>query len=173
MRRIIVLFIAFTAVLLRITTKKAYAPTSFNSTHRPGDLLFSPVGRRESKYVGHVGIVTTDEHVIHSVPAGLVKDPLEHYYEKFMRRIDVYAPHELEVGHEAALYAESLYKQFPSALYKVNTGLGSTPEIQYCTKVVWQSFYYGAGINLGELPLTLKAVHPILLKRKNQLTKRH
>lgn len=66
----------------------------------PGDVLFSPVGKRESKYVGHIGIVTTDKKVLHSIPAGLMKDEPDAYKRKF-RKVAHYRPY--EEGHRDPL----------------------------------------------------------------------
>ncbi|WP_079480051.1 hypothetical protein [Halobacillus salinus] len=171
MRKFISILLAVTWIL-RLVSRKVLSPTLPNSTLNPGDLLFSPIGKRESKYIGHVGIVSTDQHIIHSIPSGLVKDTASLYYKKF-RRVHLYQPIQQQTGPLAAEYAEFLFQRYPKAVYKVNTRLGEDSYVQYCTKIVWQSYYYGAGVNLGNLSENMRAVHPVLLKRKSQLTKRN
>ncbi|MCA1023195.1 hypothetical protein [Halobacillus litoralis] len=127
----------------------------------PGDVLFSPVGKRESKYVGHIGIVTTDKKVLHSIPAGLMKDEPDAYKRKF-RKIAHYRPYEQGTGLRSAAFAEDLYHRHPEALYRIHAPLNGPCDIQYCTKIVWQS-YYAAGINLGALSEKARAVHPLRL----------
>lgn len=166
------LFLVIATWMIRFPFKKVQAPTLSHSTLDPGDLLFSPVGKRESKYVGHVGIVSVDQHIIHSTPSGLIKDSPPVYYRKF-NLIRVYQPIDHQTGEHAARYAESLYQKHPNALYSVNTRLDRNPEIQYCTKIVWQSYHYGADVNLGKLPVGSRAVHPVFLRKKGQLTKKN
>ncbi|MFG6148780.1 hypothetical protein [Halobacillus sp. B23F22_1] len=148
----------------------AYYPGT-NIKIKPGDLLFSPIGKSESKYVGHVGIVNHENKVVHSVPAGLVQDSVVNYCRKF-RSITVFAPNTPFLGIQAADYLRTLYKEHPKAVYKVFTPLGNSDEVQYCTKTVWQCYMYGADVNLGNLSKEARAIHPQLLKDKKNLTKK-
>ncbi|QHT46782.1 hypothetical protein M662_09855 [Bacillus sp. SB49] len=129
----------------------------------PGDLLFSPIGKKESFYIGHVGIVTGDNHVVHSVPAGIIRDPLPYYLQKF-RGIERYKPKQKDAGLRAAQYIDTHYPNHTPADYTIITTLGSRSHQQYCSKIVWQAYYYGAGINLGRQPKLAVAVHPQVLK---------
>ncbi|MFG6115896.1 YiiX/YebB-like N1pC/P60 family cysteine hydrolase [Halobacillus sp. MO56] len=141
-----------------------------NLTISPGDLLFSPIGQSESKYVGHVGIVNLHKEVIHSIPSGLMKDSISRYFQKF-RSISIYTPNEPEVGVKAADYLEELYRKYPTAAYRIMTPLGSKDHEQYCSKIVWQAYYYGAGVNLKNLSPSRKAIHPEWLKDSTFLTR--
>ncbi|MFZ0370032.1 MAG: hypothetical protein WAM07_10610 [Halobacillus sp.] len=134
----------------------------------PGDLLFTPIGKSESKYAGHVGIVNSRREVIHSIPSGLMKDPISRYFNKF-RSITIFSARDPETGMKACIYLDHLHTTYPKADYKVFTPLGYNDHEQYCTKIVWQSYYYGAGINLGRLSEHSLAIHPILLKDKRHL----
>ncbi|WP_173916381.1 YiiX/YebB-like N1pC/P60 family cysteine hydrolase [Halobacillus sp. Marseille-Q1614] len=136
----------------------------------PGDLLFSPIGKSESKYVGHVGIVTFQQEVVHSIPSGLVNDPIPHYFEKF-RSISVYSAKNSEAGAKAAEYVESILEEQRNSRYRVFTPLQVINQEQYCTKIVWQAYYYGSGINLGRLPKASRAIHPQLLKDRRHLNR--
>ncbi|WP_028785121.1 hypothetical protein [Thalassobacillus devorans] len=137
----------------------------------PGDLLFSPIGQSESKYVGHVGIVNQHKEVIHSIPSGLMKDNMDRYFQKF-RAISIYTPKEPEDGVMAADYLEGLYKKYPKAAYRIMTPLGTADHEQYCSKIVWQAYYYGAGVNLKNLSPSRKAIHPEWLKDSKFLTRK-
>ncbi|MGI8315253.1 hypothetical protein [Halobacillus mangrovi] len=157
--------------------KKVKAPTIHTNpdtypgtdiTIEPGDLLFSPLGKSESKYVGHVGMVNHAKKVVHSIPAGLVQDDVLSYYHKF-RSIKIYAPRVYSHGHLAATYLEKLYLDHKNAHYRIMTPIGSKTDEQYCTKIVWQSYYYGAGVNLGDFSQKAKAIHPELLKDRNYI----
>ncbi|GGF10059.1 hypothetical protein GCM10010954_05710 [Halobacillus andaensis] len=138
---------------------------------KPGDLLFSPIGKSESKYVGHVGIVNHEDKVVHSVPAGLIQDSVVNYCRKF-RSITVFAPKTPFLGIQAADYLKTLYEKHSRAAYRVFTPLGSSDEVQYCTKTVWQCYMYGADVNLGNLSKEAKAIHPQFLKDKKYLIKK-
>ncbi|WP_167360068.1 hypothetical protein [Halobacillus dabanensis] len=137
----------------------------------PGDLLFSPIGRKESRFVGHVGIVDTKKEVIHSVPAGIIKDSMERYFNKF-NKITLFSPLDQSLGQQAAQYAEKLLYDYPKAAYRIWTPLGDRDGEQYCTKIVWQSYRYGAGVNLGQLTNKAKAVHPQRLKDRRYITRK-
>ncbi|WP_431799229.1 hypothetical protein [Halobacillus andaensis] len=136
-----------------------------------GDLLFSPIGKSESKYVGHVGILDTNHKVTHSVPSGLIQDSVENYCKKF-RSITIYAPRRAEHGLKAASYLKNLNNKFPKADYKVFSSLAYSEGKQYCTKIVWLSYKKGAGINLGSLPDYAKAVHPRFIRDLSFLYKK-
>lgn len=171
MKKAFIFLLTIFATWLSLPSKKVYAPTKTRTHPSPGDLLFSPIGRQESRYVGHVGIVSTDGYVVHSIPSGLIKDPVDHYYRKF-RIVTVYQSDQTGSGKQAAAYVERLFQRYPHASYKMNTPLGKEDSAQYCTKLVWQSYYYGAGINLGHLSHKMRAVHPALLKKNRQLKKK-
>ena len=137
----------------------------------PGDLLFSPIGRKESRYVGHVGIVNTKKEVIHSVPAGIIQDTMHNYFHKF-NKITLFSPIDRNLGQKAAQYSEKLLNGYPKSAYRIWTPLGDRDCEQYCTKIVWQSYLYGAGVNLGHLTNKAKAIHPQRLKDTRYVTRR-
>ncbi|WP_082234074.1 YiiX/YebB-like N1pC/P60 family cysteine hydrolase [Halobacillus massiliensis] len=181
MKRFILLSAAaagFTAFFMR--PKKVVAPVksdeymtypNSNISITPGDLLFSPIGKSESKYVGHVGIVTEKNEVIHSVPSGIIKDCIEKYFQKF-RRVSIYSSKDPSHGVKAARYADSYWTKQYKSPYRVFTPLHSLSVEQYCSKLVWQAYFYGAGINLGSLPKISRAIHPQLLKDRKYLVKK-
>ncbi len=138
---------------------------------KPGDLLFTPIGKSESKYVGHVGIVNGENKVVHSVPSGLVTDSLDRYFRKF-RSISIYSPKDEKTGEDTAHYLESLVSKYPSAKYRIFTPLERIDHEQYCTKIVWQAYFYGAGVNLGGLSGKARGIHPKILKDKRNLVRK-
>ncbi|UOQ42872.1 hypothetical protein MUN89_12965 [Halobacillus salinarum] len=137
----------------------------------PGDLLFSPIGKRESKYVGHVGMVGSDKRVVHSIPSGLIKDEVPDYFKKF-RSITIFSPNNSEKAIEACTQLEILFGQHTNAVYRLFTSLNDNYHEQYCSKLVWLSYYNGAGINLGSFSGKVRAVHPALLKDRRFLVKK-
>ncbi|WP_226579087.1 hypothetical protein [Halobacillus litoralis] len=165
---------------LFLRPKKVKAPTIKTSNDlypgtdcaiMAGDLLFSPIGKSESKYVGHVGFVMDTNEVVHSIPSGLARDSISTYFKKF-RGITLYRPKSTQSGSIAALYMEDLFATYPKALYRVWTPLGTSDYEQYCTKLVWQAYYFGSNINLGHLPLSAKAVHPVRIKDRKYLKRK-
>ncbi|WP_027954332.1 hypothetical protein [Halobacillus kuroshimensis] len=166
MKKMFVLIVPiFLFILYR--PKRVHSCTFDPSEVLPGDVLFSPIGKRESKYVGHAGIVTTDKKVLHSIPSGLIKDEPDVYKRKF-RRVSHYRAHEKDTGLRSAAFAGYLHQRYPEALYRIHTPLNGPDDVQYCTKIVWQS-YYAAGVNLGSLPEKARAVHPLWLKDSKHL----
>lgn len=135
---------------------------------RPGDLLFSPLGKKESRYVGHVGMVSQDLKVVHSIPSGLIKDTVDGYFNKFTG-LTLYSAKEDVLSQKAATHLEKLFHTYPKAAYRIWTPLSMKDHEQYCTKIVWQSFYYGAGINLGAFNKAMRAIPPQLLRDKKHL----
>ncbi len=146
-----------------------YPGTDFEA--QPGDLLFTPIGKSESKFVGHVGMVNHNQEVVHSIPSGLVTDSLKEYFQKF-RLISVYSPIDKFAGIDAAHYLEALVEKHPTAQYRIFTPLDEEHHEQYCTKIVWQSYYYGAGINLGDFGGQAKGIHPEFLKDDRHLERK-
>ncbi|RDY68470.1 hypothetical protein DXT76_18150 [Halobacillus trueperi] len=176
----LLLFVSTVFLALIIKPKKVTAPVTQEHEHlypgtnlsiAPGDLLFSPIGKKESRYIGHVGIVTKDNKVIHSIPSGVVQDQMEAYFNKFSN-IRIYSPQDRKSGDEAADYVVKLQKKHPHAKYKIWTPISRINEEQYCTKIVWQSYYFGAGVNLGKISPHSKSVHPERLKDRRYLSKK-
>ncbi|MGR9050025.1 YiiX/YebB-like N1pC/P60 family cysteine hydrolase [Halobacillus faecis] len=176
----LLLFVTTVFFALIIKPKKVAAPAIQEHEHlypgtnlyiAPGDLLFSPIGKKESRYIGHVGIVTKNNKVIHSIPSGVIQDQMEAYFNKF-NNIRIYSALDSKSGEAAADYAGKLQKEHPRAAYKIWTPIGRNNEEQYCTKIVWQSYYLGAGINLGKISPHAKSVHPERLKDRRYLSKK-
>ncbi|MBM7553253.1 hypothetical protein [Thalassobacillus pellis] len=149
--------------------KSLYPGTSISI--QPGDLLFTPIGKSESKFVGHVGIVNLKHKVVHSIPAGIVEDQVSDYFRKF-RSISIFSPKVPIVGRNAAGYLEDLTEKYPRADYRILTPLGSVNHEQYCTKIVWQAYQFGAGVNLGHLRDQARAIHPEFLKDHRHLERK-
>ncbi|SIS58108.1 YiiX/YebB-like N1pC/P60 family cysteine hydrolase [Salimicrobium flavidum] len=169
MKKLITGIMTFLAVFLFIKPKKVLAPRSQPEV-KPGDLLFSPLGQKDSFYIGHVGIVTEDMSVIHSIPKGLKKDDVDHFFGKF-KRLSLYRSKSEEAGTRSAAFALHLYESNTKAPYRFFTKLKETDGEQYCTKLVWQAYYYGAGINLKKFPLYARAIHPEFVKDSRHLYK--
>lgn len=169
MKKIFIALFTFVPVFLFIKPKRVLAPR-LQPEVQPGDLLFSPIGEKDSFYIGHVGIVTEDMNVIHSIPKGLKKDEVDHFFRKF-KRLSLYRSKNEEAGAKAAAFAYRLYESNTKAPYRFFTKLKETDGEQYCTKLVWQAYYYGAGINLKNYPLYARAIHPEFVKDSRYLYK--
>ncbi|MRG85262.1 hypothetical protein [Salinibacillus xinjiangensis] len=76
-------------------------------------------------------------------------------------------------GSDAGFKAQELYSNYKYAAYDVWTPITGDYMEQYCTKFVWQSYYYGTGrvVNLGELSLTKYSVPPHWILDDYYLTK--
>ncbi|WP_347861656.1 YiiX/YebB-like N1pC/P60 family cysteine hydrolase [Salimicrobium sp. PL1-032A] len=169
MKKLITGFLTLSAALLFFRPTKVQAPRQRPDVF-PGDLLFSPLGERDSFYIGHVGIVTEDGHVIHSIPKGVKKDGVDRYFNKF-NHLTLYRPKNEQAGLQAAAYANRIYETNGQAPYRFFTTLEDKDGEQYCTKLVWQAYYFGAGVNLKNHSLMKKAIHPEFIKDRRFLSK--
>lgn len=113
---------------------------------KPGDILYSSKSFLVStKIVGHVGIVGPDYRIYHVNPAGAVagkRDTLATYRSRHDsgEKISVYRP--TSGGAGAANWASNNYE---SAINYdiINLSTLSKLSPNYCSKFIWQAFYYG------------------------------
>lgn len=127
-----------------------------NTPMRAGDVLYSSktLGS-SSQIVGHVGIVGSDYRVYHVTPAKTVNGGVADGVYKYMDRhgpaetITIYR-HRLGYGVAAAAWAENNYSRVTD--YFINPfSLLSTISPNYCSKFLWQAFYYGDGIDIMDM----------------------
>ncbi|MGE6575954.1 hypothetical protein [Paenibacillus xylanexedens] len=122
-----------------------------NVAMRIGDVLYSTKSLDgSSAFVGHVGIVNSNFKVVHVTPVvnGGVVDTLTTYRGRHGvgETIKVYRPRDGK-GVEAAKWAVYNYSKVTN--YFINPlGLLGTLNPNYCSKFIWQAFYYGEGIDL-------------------------
>lgn len=126
---------------------------------KAGDVLVSSVGL-DTKFVGHIGIVDDTGYVVHMVPGGMRRQTIGQYSNSF--RYKVYGAKSTTAGFNASRQAKYIWNTYSgSATYTTATALHGARASQYCTKLVWQSYFYGTDkINLNTQPLTRLAVPP-------------
>lgn len=128
-----------------------------NVPMRVGDVLYSTktIGG-SSQFVGHVGIVNSNFKVVHvTLPVnGGTVDNLTNYMWRHGEgeTIKVYRPKNGR-GVEAAKWAVYNYKKATQYLIQIDSPLDTlTPN--YCSKFIWQAFYYGEGIDITDKGMT-------------------
>lgn len=110
---------------------------------RPGDLMYS--GKNKHTWgVGHVAIVGTDGLVRHVIPYGKQTNTIDTYFRNFVR-VSVYRHRDEQLAYEAAEMSALLYEEIES--YSLHPSLRNIKK-NYCTKYIWQSFYYSRGKDL-------------------------
>ncbi|WP_018887136.1 hypothetical protein [Paenibacillus massiliensis] len=118
---------------------------------RIGDVLYSTkTFGSTTQIVGHVGIVNSNFKVVHVTPAvnGGKVDNFSDYLDRHDpgETIRVYRPRDGR-GVEAARWATYNYTRVTN--YFINpVALMGTISPNYCSKFIWQAFYYGEGIDL-------------------------
>ncbi|TKH41896.1 hypothetical protein C1I60_21550 [Paenibacillus terrae] len=121
-----------------------------NVSMRIGDILYSTktLGG-SSKIVGHVGIVNSNFNVIHVTPGenGGVIDNLTAYMARYGKgeTIKVYRPRDGR-GVNAAKWVTNNYSRVNEYFINPFSKL-STTSPNYCSKFIWQAFYYGEGFD--------------------------
>ncbi|GIO38109.1 hypothetical protein RW092_13295 [Paenibacillus sp. 3LSP] len=116
-----------------------------------GDILYSTKTLGGSTaIVGHVGIVDSNFKVVHVTPAvdGGVIDNFTNYMNRHGsgETIVVYRPRD-GMGVGAARWANYNYYNVTDYSIDPLAKLG-TISPNYCSKFVWQAFYYGEGVDL-------------------------
>ncbi|MBD7970491.1 hypothetical protein [Paenibacillus gallinarum] len=162
-----------------IDTYAEIGPTYPNTSvsMRIGDVLYSTktLGG-SSQIVGHVGIVNSNFKVVHVTPVvdGGVVDTFTTYMGRHGvgETIKVYRPRN-GMGVEAAKWAVYNYSKVTD--YFINPlGLLGTLNPNYCSKFIWQAFYYGEGVDIynngAGNPNKPGLVTPSIFTTSNQLT---
>ena len=135
---------------------------------KAGDVLYSSKSL-DTKIVGHIGIVDDTGYVVHMVPGGMKRQNISQYSSSFNYR--VFGAKSTTAGYNASRQAKYIWNNYSNAKYNVATMLGGARTTQYCTKLVWQSYFYSPDrINLNYLPLTGLSVPPERLLDTYHLT---
>jgi uncharacterized protein YycO len=97
--------------------------------------------------VGHAGIVLSDGYILH-IPGpfagGMKKDSWSSWKSKYSTNEVLRQPNTTVAGM-AATWAKSHYwTTNRTPFYAITTNLAST-STTYCSKIVWQAYYYGTG----------------------------
>lgn len=127
-----------------------------NADILPGDILYSTKSLFvHTAVVGHVGIIGNDKKVYHVSPAGSIAgkaDTLKTYRERHGSKERIYIYRPTTGGSKAASWASNNIKSMETYSI-VNAGKLSSLNPNYCSKFIWQAFYYGAGIELTNMVL--------------------
>lgn len=117
---------------------------------KPGDML---VTNRTSSagLTGHAAIVTDGYTVVHI--GGYGENPEDISTSKFFKRyksnIKVVRYNNSSVARNAGEWASLFAEEYSDATYGLTKKLnGSSPT--YCSKIVWQAYYYGADVNFND-----------------------
>lgn len=144
-----------------------------NIEMKPGDVLYSTKGY-STFFVGHVGIVGEDLAVYHSHPESPYKfaDSIETYFGRHKRvgdEIRIYRTRD-NTGLQAARWARSNLDLIQSyTVYNIDL---NDLRYNYCSKFIWQAFWYSNGIDLTGQGLTDKShntIYPFLIKNSSRL----
>lgn len=138
----------------------AYTYPGTKNVAKAGDVLYTD--KSSTRYfTGHVAIVdSTGKYVVHAKGSsyGLERESLKSFNSDY--KFDAYRAKSSTVGSKAGSKALALQKKYSKAKYTVWTTLSGPYSKQYCTKFVWQAYYDGAGVNLGDLSYTKLTVPP-------------
>lgn len=122
-----------------------------NTDMKPGDVLYSKKSF-STFFVGHVAIVGPDYDIIHVHPdgPGLVDD-IDGYVSLFKPgdKIQVLRPR--SGASKAAKWAINHIDDVKK--YYFNMDLDNI-ELSYCSKFIWQAFYYGYNLDITGMGLT-------------------
>jgi uncharacterized protein YycO len=140
---------------------------------KPGDVLYTTKSTTQY-FTGHVGIVSDRGTVVHTPGPdnpGIKEWTIGQFFNEYST-IEVWSSKNSTKGNQAGSYARNtLLAYYSNAEYTISTSLTGPKDKQYCTKVVWQSYYYGASINLGDLSFTALGVAPSHLLDREYLTR--
>ncbi len=122
-----------------------------NFAMRVGDVLYSTKALGgSSAIVGHTGIVNSDFKVVHvtlPVNGGTIDNMTGYMYRHGEgETIKVYRPRN-GMGVNAAKWATYNYSYVKEYLIQIASTLGSISP-NYCSKFVWQAFYFGEGTDI-------------------------
>lgn len=132
-----------------------------NRDFRAGDILVASDNVNEFKtgYMGHSAIIVDDDFLIES-PGGhpaIRLDSIQQYLDYHPIHAQ-YRPVSLEMGNAAALYATNYLEKYqenlnnginkPEFSISINQSMEDPWELIYCSKLIWLSYFHGAGYEL-------------------------
>lgn len=111
-----------------------------------GDVLIT--NATFGKITGHAGIVLDENNILHieglgESPKVIDRDTWINKYCKNGRWTKIYRHSDSDIASSAADWAENTYRD-SNAKYVINLNTASTDKT-YCSKIVWQAYYYGTG----------------------------
>ncbi|CQR46431.1 hypothetical protein BN1058_00691 [Paraliobacillus sp. PM-2] len=116
---------------------------------KPGDIIHSPKSK-STWFAGHTAIVGTDYYIYHSYPDsdGKRKDSISTYFNLYNSgdKFTILRPRTLS-ANDAAQTAESIFNNIQT--YDFDIDLNDF-ENNYCSKYVWQAYYYSSWTDITE-----------------------
>lgn len=120
---------------------------------KPGDVIITN-STSSAGLTGHAGIAISGSTILHIPGLGesVRRDSVTTFKNRYNKGwIRVYRINDATAATKAANWASNTYRG-TNAVYKITNDLSTTHET-YCSKIVWQAYYYGIGKH---------AVHPNL-----------
>lgn len=113
---------------------------------QPGDVLYSSMSP-DTAFVGHIGIIGSDGFVYHVLQgSSAIRSSLPRYMKRFSKQNLYILRHDsIDVASSAGRVAIEIHKEVEA--YALNTELSNVSQ-NYCSKFIWQAFYYGSGIDI-------------------------
>lgn len=153
----------------KLTDLEVFSYYGYTKTKsQPGDVLYSSMSP-DTAFVGHIGIVGSDGLVYHVLQgSNATRSSLPRYMKRFSKQnLHVLRHNSSDVATNAAFTAMAIHAEVEA--YALNTKLSNVSQ-NYCSKFIWQAFYYGSGIDIlgrgynGDsalyvIPVRLKSSH--------------
>ncbi|RKQ32994.1 YiiX/YebB-like N1pC/P60 family cysteine hydrolase [Oceanobacillus halophilus] len=137
-----------------MTNKYIYPDTAIFM--KPGDVLYSHKTAKSSLIVGHTGIVGEDYNVYHVNWWGMKgqSDTLATYLSRHKEgeRLTILRVNDAETARHAAIWAKKNISKVKH--YSFNLHVNNI-ERNYCSKFIWQAFYYG---NQGNIDISQRGL---------------
>lgn len=181
------LFVCFLSIGASANSAESVAPqgvpdpTYPNSSipMKPGDVLYSSKSLGSSSPAfGHVGVVGTDLYVYHSNPyAPGARDTIDEYMSRHKSKESITVlryRYGSGTAPNAAAWAKNNYyrvKTYSIPVPPLNQLMGDV-ETNYCSKFVWQAFYFGEGkdLHVGLNPNIRGTVTPSEIRSSSSLS---
>ncbi|WP_077623607.1 hypothetical protein [Sediminibacillus massiliensis] len=125
---------------------------------QPGDILVASdnLDMTKTGYVGHSALVVEGGKVIESpgLSPAIRKDTIDQFLRKHPEHAQ-FRPKSAQMGHNAVVYAEAYLSEFkekgeeaPVFSFSLSSSLDDPWEYIYCSKLIWLSYYHGAGYEM-------------------------
>lgn len=158
MKKIYFLFLSLVCILtmfIGVTFASAATYPGTNITVKPGDIIHSPKNK-STYFAGHTAIVGSDNYIYHAIPNtnGKAKDTITYYFdERFSKgdKFTILRPKNSSHAEPAAEMAPTIYSNITTYAYNSDAIKLDNFSHNYCSKFVWQAYYYGNSFNVDIL----------------------
>jgi uncharacterized protein YycO len=126
---------------------KSQVPDVETYSMEPGDVLVTSgvMYLGVNGALGHCGIAISSEEIVHIQPDGIKTVSLDDWLKTYneIGWTKIYRHSDPHVAQAAAKWTETTYKDNADSVeYVITTDLASTNQ-SYCSKLVWQAYYFG------------------------------